>query len=216
MGSVFAWAARLHDACIGRCVTCGVRSRRFECESCRKSAALAWDVAGVPAWSAASYAGVVGDRIRRLKYHDETHWAGPLGRLLHARMSTRIDPHLILVPVPLHPARLAERGYNQSALIARSAARAGAWRVETDVLLRQKSTAPQALQDANKRKTNVADAFEVARTPDAAVVLVDDVATTGSTLAECVLCLGRAGVIVRSVMTVALAGKAPGDHGCVF
>jgi predicted amidophosphoribosyltransferase len=111
---------------------------------------------------------------------------------------------------------LAERGYNQSALIARAAARAGAWRVETDVLFRRKSTAPQALQDADTRKTNVADAFEVARTPGTPIVLVDDVATTGSTLAECILCLQRAGVIVRSVMTVALAGKAEGHHGCVF
>lgn len=210
--SLFTCAGHLHDALVGCCAACGAATRRLTCEACRGVPPLEWQLAGVVGFSAAPYAGVVGERVRRLKYHDETHWAGPLGRLLGVRMSPRIAPHVALVPVPLHPTRLAERGFNQAALVARAAARAGNWRVFTDVLARRRDTAHQVQKGADARRKNVENAFEVTRLPNVPVLLVDDVATTGSTLSECVLCLRRAGAIVQGVMTVALAG-AEGHDG---
>lgn len=212
MRLVFDFASLVRDAWVGKCVACGDTSRRFACAACTMSAPLEWQLADVPAWSAAPYGGLVGERIRRLKYAEETHWAGPLGRLLHARMSQRVLPHVmtpdtVLVPVPLHPARLAERGFNQSALVARAFARKSGLRVRTDVLKRLRQTKAQATLDARARHENMAAAFEVDCAPGAPLVLVDDVATTGSTLVECILCLARAGAIVRGVMTVALAGE---------
>jgi ComF family protein len=187
-------------------------TRSFACDACRATLPIRWELASVPAWSAAPYGGLLGERIRRLKYEAETHWAGPLGRVLHARISNLLCPQgitkdTVLVPVPLHPSRLAERGFNQAALIARALGRAGQLQVRTDWLRRSRRTEAQATLDARSRRTNVAQAFEIAKLPTAPIVLVDDVATTGKTLEECVLCVTRAGAIVRGVMTVALAGE---------
>ena len=116
-------------------------------------------------------------------------------------------PALIL-PVPLHRARLRERGYNQALELARPLGRALAIPVRHDLLLRPRATAAQTELDAAARRRNVRGAFAV-RT-DAAlpphVAVLDDVMTTGATLAECARVLKRAGV--RRVDVWALA-RAP-------
>ena len=110
------------------------------------------------------------------------------------------------VPVPLGAGRLRERGYNQSALIAREAARA--WEVPAwdDVLVRARATQAQARLTAGDRLTNVAGAFRVAdgaraRLRGAHVVLVDDVVTTAATLNACAAALVAGGARIVSYAT---------------
>lgn len=206
MGPWFTCCARLHDAAVGRCSLCGAGCRTLLCSPCSNTEVPRWSVEGVPGRSAAPYGGRLSELIRQLKYHDESRWAGPLGRLLHRRLHAFISPHCILVPVPLHAQRLAERGYNQAALLARALGRSAGLPVDTRFLERPRTTAGQAALGASARRENVRGAFRARGVPRAPLVLVDDVATTGATLRECILCLRRAGAIVQAVVTVALAG----------
>ena len=89
-----------------------------------------------------------------------------------------------LVPVPLHRARLRQRGYNQALELARPLGRMLGLPVRADLLRRARATTPQSRLDADARAANLRDAFEVPLRLDAPrhVVLVDDVMTTGATL----------------------------------
>jgi ComF family protein len=106
----------------------------------------------------------------------------------------------VVVPVPLHASRLAERGFNQSALLAnRIASRWGA-ATAPRAIVRRVDTEPQASLDRRARARNVAGAFAVRRgsfVRGDSFLLVDDVRTTGATLESCASALRSAGA--RSV-----------------
>jgi len=102
----------------------------------------------------------------------------------------------IVVPVPLHPKRLRQRGYNQSERIAYYLAKEKGWRLETGGLRRVKFASPQTRLGAAARRENVVGAFEVTepeRFRGLSVALVDDVITTGATLGEIAKLLKQAG-----------------------
>jgi ComF family protein len=114
-----------------------------------------------------------------------------------------------LVPVPLHPARRARRGYDQAALLSRAASER--WGVPViEALARTRDHEPQARLDAERRRVNVLGAFRVTR-PAAVngrpVLLVDDVATTGSTLLEAADALERAGASWVLSLSVSHGGQ---------
>ncbi|NID17318.1 ComF family protein [Luteibacter yeojuensis] len=101
----------------------------------------------------------------------------------------------LLVPVPLHPGRLRKRGYNQALEFARPLARRFRLPLACDVLVRARRTGAQTELDAASRAANVRAAFAVRRLPaQKHVAIVDDVMTTGATLAECARVLLAAGV----------------------
>jgi len=104
----------------------------------------------------------------------------------------------VLIPVPLHAQRLRERGYNQALELARPLARAFELWLAPDLLARTRATAAQAELDAKTRRKNLRGAFEFRLPPGqsapGSAVLLDDVMTTGATLAECARILKRAGV----------------------
>ena len=120
----------------------------------------------------------------------------------------------LLVPVPLAPSRLRERGYNQSALLAR--ALAPRWGVPVlEALTRTRATATQTRLTPGDRLRNVAGAF-VATVPKGAlagehVVLVDDVVTTAATLNSCATALFEGGARIVSYVTFGRA-RAAGDR----
>jgi ComF family protein len=91
------------------------------------------------------------------------------------------------VPVPLHLSRERERGYNQSALLAKELSRLTGIPLATDLLRRTIDTAPQVtMDDYEQRRSNIAGAFECIGDPSGLnVLLVDDVITTGSTMSAC-------------------------------
>ncbi|MFN8557942.1 MAG: phosphoribosyltransferase family protein [Dehalococcoidia bacterium] len=99
------------------------------------------------------------------------------------------------MPVPLHPRRQRDRGFNQSLLLARAAGRAWGLPVAGDGLQRQRPTAPQArISGRVARAENVAGAFRCReQLAGREVVLIDDVATTGATLQACAAALRDAG-----------------------
>ena len=146
--------------------------------------------------------------LRRLKFEGQVDLARPLGRLLAQAIAAAATPDPDLVTaVPLSPTRLASRGYNQAWLIARQVA-ATRKRPIAHLLERHVDTPEQASLDRARRLANLRSAFGV---PTAArpslrgrrVALVDDVMTTGATVAECARALLSAGAAEVQVWAVA-------------
>jgi len=142
--------------------------------------------------------------IQALKYGHQLALAAWLGHRLGERLIA--EDYDLLLPLPLHPARLRTRGFNQSLEIARVTSKALAIPMNPATLTRIRATPPQAELPLKERGRNVRGAFECAR--DLAgkrILLLDDVMTTGSTLREAarILELHGAGQI-----TVAVAARA--------
>ena len=99
------------------------------------------------------------------------------------------------MPVPLHPKRLRERGYNQASLLAKKLSRLGGLPVVEDTLIRVRDALPQArTRSAIERRQNVQDAFVCHQGLEGKqVLLIDDVCTTGATLDACAIALKAAG-----------------------
>jgi len=149
--------------------------------------------------------GVLHEAVHRLKYHGLTALASPLGGLMAGYWIQHPMPADVVVPVPLHAARLRERGYNQAALLAREMARRVGLVVDEQTLMRLRATAPQVKLNAGQRKENVCDAFRCSGNFLAGkqVLLIDDVCTTGATLEACAVALYEGGV--RGVQALTLA-----------
>jgi ComF family protein len=124
----------------------------------------------------------------------------------------------VIVPVPLHWTRLWHRRFNQAAILAQQLARASGKPYAPQLLNRVKRTTSQVGLDAEARRMNMRKAFTVAQPLDGkTVLLVDDVRTTGATLAACAMALKQAGAARVDVLTFALV-NAPfrphiDDHG---
>ncbi|HKW92169.1 MAG TPA: ComF family protein [Methylomirabilota bacterium] len=148
------------------------------------------------------------EALHAFKFGGRRALAGPLGDLLVEVAARGLPQGLpdLLVPVPLHPRRQRERGFNQASLLAHRVGRALGCPVRDDVLARAVATQSQASLDASARKANVRGAFRLRRPEEVAgrhVLVVDDVITTGATLTECVHRLEEAGAGPIGVLTVA-------------
>jgi ComF family protein len=146
--------------------------------------------------------------LHELKYAGRRRAAGRLAEALLEDPAVRalVATSDVLVPVPLHPRRLRERGFNQSALLVEALARKAARPACPDALVRRLDTAPQAGLTAAARRRNVQGAFAVRRKASVAgrtVTLVDDVLTTGATALACARPLKEAGVREVRLLTVA-------------
>jgi len=129
--------------------------------------------------------------VHALKFRSQLALAPLMGDLLIEAIRERID---LVVPVPLSRERLRERGYNQAAEIARHVAKARRVRLELTIIARERNTQAQADLPWSDRARNVRGAFRCERSLDgAAIAVVDDVMTTGATLAELAATLKRAG-----------------------
>jgi ComF family protein len=160
-------------------------------------------------FAACDYAPPVDALVHALKYRGHLAVARVLGTVL-ARRVAELGLHLdvdAVLAVPLHPARHAERGFNQSAEIARHVARALSLPLEPRLVMRTGDTRPQVGLPAVERQANVAGAFRTAAAGIAGrrLVIVDDVVTTGSTVAELARCLYRSGAATVDVWCVARA-----------
>jgi ComF family protein len=131
--------------------------------------------------------------LQRFKFHGDL----AAGRLLAALMLERLhgaDRPQALVPMPLHPGRLRQRGYDQALELARPLARALPLRLEPRLLWRHRATLAQSELSADARRRNVSGAFSARPSGLAHVALLDDVFTTGATVQAAALALRQAGV----------------------
>ena len=154
--------------------------------------------------------GIVREVIHEFKYGRQIHLRHLVARWLHAALDderlrgSRFD---IIVPVPLHAARVRERGFNQATLLA------GLLSAQTSmpskpVLDRIRYTTTQTALDRSERMENLHNAFRLRKNTDVRglrMLLIDDVLTTGSTLSECARVLKRAGALSVHAATAARA-----------
>ncbi|HZS12250.1 MAG TPA: ComF family protein, partial [Nitrospirales bacterium] len=166
-------------------------SETHRCSDCRRRVP-----AYSRAWSGYVYDGTIRDALRLFKYEKKVALAHPLGRLLAKAASVQPFETDVIVPVPLYSARLRERGFNQSLLLADRLARATGIPVSALSLTRIRATPSQTDLTRRARLQNLRRAFSVRRPAEIAgrrVLLIDDVFTTGTTVNECAKALRKAG-----------------------
>ncbi len=220
-GELFCAACRatLHPLAAPFCCRCGLPCDPLAhaadlCADCRPNryhAAPPFNVLRSPY----AFEGALRHAVHRFKYQGKIALAAPLAALLDEFLKAQHHPTAnipyerlaLLVPVPLHSWRRYRRGYNQSELLARELSR----RLDipaVNALRRVRHTAPQVELSARDRTRNVRGAFALNTSFDAAksgaaVLLIDDVCTTGATLSECAHVLKQAGAPEVYALTLA-------------
>lgn len=194
-----------------RCLTCNALAPPF-CEACAAAirplspAQLPLPPGILAARCVGQYEGPLRDAVLRLKFSQKTALAASLGDLLAEALRAELpawSPDL-LTPVPIHWRRRWNRGFNQSELLGQQVRRRLKIPV-VEVLRRIRYTPPQVGLTRALRASNLRNAFAVTRPDRIAgqrVVLVDDVWTTGATLAECAAVLTAAGAVTVYALTV--------------
>jgi len=224
--SVFPQMARLSGITLGflfpkSCLGCG-REGDFLCPKCRNSltrigslicpkcgrpqmsgvvcpSCVAWDSAIDGIRSPFRFEGVMRQAVHQLKYRNLRALGTPLAGLMWDYLSANPVLGDVLVPVPLHPKRLRERGYNQSYLLAAELSKLSGLPVVDEAVVRQRYTPPQArTTSVEERRANIVGAFACreaasSRLKDRHVILVDDVATSAATLDACAAAVKEAG-----------------------
>ena len=154
--------------------------------------------------------GIVRDVIHQFKYNRQIHLRHLVARWLRAALDDdrlRSRQFDIMVPVPLHPARQRERGFNQASLLAELLS-AQISIPSRAILKRVRYTTTQTALARSERMENLHNAFRLRKNADVRglrVLLIDDVLTTGSTLSECARVLKRAGATSVHAATAARA-----------
>ncbi len=133
------------------------------------------------ATAAFAYGGAIGEAIRSCKYQRRVDRLRLLARVVIVRLPK--DPVDVVAPVPLHRARLRDRGFDQATILARAVARALERPCDVDLVRRVVDTPHLASLDARGRSEAVENAFVARPCADKRVLLVDDVRTTGATIA---------------------------------
>jgi ComF family protein len=164
--------------------------------------------------AAAPFAEVVREALHALKFRGKRAVARPLGDLLAEAGAGHPGARGadLLIPVPLHPDRERDRGFNQAALLAERLGRLWGMTVAATALERTAATLPQTGLSGEERRRNVRDAFAAprpARVAGQRVLLVDDVLTTGATADACARALRRVGATEVGILTVARALAGP-------
>jgi ComF family protein len=167
-----------------------------------------------PLFAWGMYGGALKRAIAVMKYENQPQIACLLGEWLGEAWlnSSKITNHqLVVVPVPLHPSKQKERGYNQAALIAQGFCDVTGFKLKQNALKRVRDTIAQFGLSASEREQNLVDAFAIGQEfhsrPNVPVLLIDDIYTTGATGKACVKTLLNHGVSVDGLAAVATVIK---------
>jgi len=206
----------LNLVCPQKCIDCGAPNVIL-CDKCLDSFPPPPFFGKQGIFAATSYDDeIVRKAIRLFKYRGVKTLAAPLAELIRrsldkARLFSIFERSLasvVIIPIPLSPKRLRQRGYNQSELIGHFLSDRLSVRMEADILIKIKDTPSQVeIKDRKERLKNLQGAFAVKNPEeikDKIVILVDDIITTGATLNEAKKVLKQSGA--KKVFGVAVAG----------
>lgn len=138
----------------------------------------------------------ISDFITQLKFNGKREALSFMCDDLHKRIKLSYRQQALpqlLIPVPLHPRKLRQRGFNQANLIAKRLAKSLSVKVNNRIASRVRNTSPQVDLDATQRIKNLRGAFAISPSPIAHVAIIDDVMTTGTTVSELAQSLIRSG-----------------------
>lgn len=209
-GLCCACLKQIHPLPPGQCPRCslpypGFSERGHLCGRC---------VQNPPAFSRVITVGLYQDTLQAAIQRFKNHPRPTLDRILGGLLSEAVErfsfttPPQLIVPVPLHPSRLRQRGFNQSNLLARELARRRQLPATDQLLQRTRVTAPQQQLPASLRQRNLSGALAAIQRLDGEhVLLVDDVLTTGATADTCAKTLLEAGAGQVSVAVLARARR---------
>lgn len=189
----------LHPPC---CLYCAQPSSPTPCRWCRISP-LGLEGSTAPF----VMEGPIKEAVLQLKYHQVRGLTAVLAGLMeNAWRSKGLSVGLVL-PVPLHPRRLRQRGYNQSELLAKALGKGLGLPCDPSLLVRTRDTPPQVGLGRDDRVLNVQNSFHSSEAVSGkSVLIVDDVATTGSTLSACADALRKSGVTSVHALVLAREG----------
>jgi ComF family protein len=152
--------------------------------------------------------------LQELKFNGRLELAAALGLLLarHPELARRAKDYDLIAPVPLHPARLRERGFNQALELARPLSSRLGIPLSASVLRRARPTRRQQGLTRREREQNLRLAFSAASLDGRRILLLDDIMTTGATLRAAARCLLEAGA---SAVDVAVPARTPAINMCI-
>ena len=192
------------------CLRCSrhltVYSDQGLCPACTK-----FPIAFDQAWGTVKYTPVIQKLIHLFKYQQRTqvrHIFRYLFNEFHNRYPFALQSFDLLMPIPLHPVRFRERGFNQSEFIARFISQSHGIPVKTGELIRTRHTQPQSFLDQKERWTNMKGAFRIKTHSDInqkSILLIDDLLTTGATASAAAQILKNAGAKRVGLLVIALA-----------
>ncbi|MEC4895188.1 MAG: ComF family protein [Oscillatoria sp. PMC 1051.18] len=163
--------------------------------------------AEVPLFVWGKYGGSLKAAIAYFKYENRPQLGETLGFLLgEAWLNSSFPPKnqkMTVVPIPLHPEKLRQRGFNQAELIARSFCQYTGYPLQPQVLTRVRNTEAMFGLTASHREENVKNAFTVRKIPRLPVLLLDDIYTTGATVRAAKSALQASGIKVAGVAAIA-------------
>ena len=162
-----------------------------------------------------NYQGTVKQAIAALKYQNHPELARPLGTWLGMawRQNPPIPGRCAIVPIPMHPAKQKQRGFNQAELLAREFCRVTGQELRSHALVRVKETTAQFSLSAQEREKNLDRAFTLGREGQQLqkskrpVLLLDDIYTTGATAQSARLALQKSGIKVAGIIALATSRK---------
>jgi ComF family protein len=167
----------------------------------------------LPIFAWGVYGGILKRAIAAMKYENQPQIARCLGQWLGEAwlLHYECDRQLVVVPIPLHASKLKQRGYNQAALIAESFCATTGLQLKQNGLKRIKETEAQFSLSASGREKNLTAAFGLGKDfdhrPNASVLIVDDIYTTGATVKSAIQTLCKSGIAVSGLAVVATAVK---------
>lgn len=164
-------------------------------------------------FAAFSYTEGIDLSIRSMKFGHQPRLSKTMSWLIYEQLSCResILPDFdVIIPVPMHPRKKRQRGYNQSELVGKDLSLLLNVPVRTDILIKSRYTKPQSTLKREERLHNMTDAFKIAQNSDVTgknILLVDDVVTTGTTLNTCAKILTENGAAFIFATVIAIAEK---------
>ncbi|SDR29368.1 ComF family protein [Pseudovibrio sp. Tun.PSC04-5.I4] len=234
LNAVFPHTCPVCDVCLqgdaGLCLPCWQQMDLISPPFCERLGTPLYCDLGPNAWSAAAlvnppdyararaaalYNGPARTLVRQFKFNGQPKLARFLAHCMLRASRELVEAGTILIPVPLHRARLRQRTYNQAALLAYEIGKAFGCKVIADGLSRTRKTIQQVGLKRAARAQNVKGAFAISDqfmpyVSGAHIVLVDDVLTTGATVEECTRILKSAGARQVDVLVFALVDP---EHG---
>ncbi|MDJ1169031.1 ComF family protein [Roseofilum sp. BLCC_M154] len=169
-----------------------------------------------PVWVWGKYQGQLKRAIASLKYDNHPEIAQPLGQWLGeawraTTISHRVSP--LVIPIPLHPEKLKQRGFNQAERLAASFCQVTSLPLSANGLIRSRQTEAQFGKSADQRHANLKNAFtvntaQISRYRSSPVLLLDDIYTTGATVQSATQALRHQGISVHGVVAIATTGVA--------
>lgn len=162
------------------------------------------------AYTCMVYDDLAKEMIKKYKFHGKAYMAKSLAEIMIDKFSTMSCAVDLVMPVPIHPKKKKERGYNQAGLVAEEFAKRLDIRYTEDILLRKNYKGAMNKMGADKRRENIMGSYSITESEeklkmikDSSILLIDDVYTTGSTVNECARLLLSGGAESVNVLTLA-------------